>query len=202
MTRNPDSPHKPAQADIEASPPKRDLPAQDGHGRLRDIVYGAMDGSVTTFAIVAGVAGAELSPFIILALGFANVLADGFSMAAGNYAGTKAELDDLHRLQRLERARIKAEPEAARRDPQPMRAAIATFAAFLAAGLVPLLPFVLSLENALGTATALTMASFFGIGAYKSRWSLTPWWRSGLETVAIGGVAAGLAFAVGRLFTL
>ncbi len=246
MTRNPDSPHKPAHADIEASLPDRELPAQDGHGRLRDIVYGAMDGSVTTFAIVAGVAGAELSPFIILALGFANVLADGFSMAAGNYAGTKAELDDLHRLQRLERARIKAEPEAARRDlraqlarqglsgevleaataqiaadpghwgrqllagdhglsdidPQPMRAAIATFAAFLAAGLVPLLPFVLSLENALGTATALTMASFFGIGAYKSRWSLTPWLRSGLETVAIGGVAAGLAFAVGRLFTL
>ncbi|WP_226623030.1 VIT1/CCC1 transporter family protein [Alloyangia pacifica] len=223
-----------------------DLPQPDGHGRLRDVVYGAIDGSVTTFAIVAGVAGAELSPYIILALGFANVLADGFSMAAGNYSGTKAELDDLRRLQQLERRRIASEPETARRDlrrqlarqglsgevleaaaaqiasdpahwsrqllagdhglseidPQPMRAALATFAAFLAAGLVPMLPFVLALENALATATGLTMASFFAIGAYKSRWSLTPWWRSGLETMAIGGVAAGLAFAVGRLFAL
>ncbi|WP_353471501.1 VIT1/CCC1 transporter family protein [Salipiger sp. H15] len=224
----------------------RDLPAPGGHGRLRDIIYGALDGSVTTFAIVAGVAGAELSPFIILALGFANVLADGFSMAAGNYAGTKAELDDLRRLQRLERGRLSTDPEAARRDlraqlarqglsgevleaaaaqiaadpahwsrqllagkhglsdvdPQPLRAALATFAAFLAAGLVPLLPFVLSLEKALEVATALTLASFFAIGAYKSRWSLTPWWRSGLETMAIGGIAAGLAFVVGRMFTL
>ena len=74
----------------------------NGHGHLRDIVYGAIDGSVTTFAIVAGVAGAGLSPFVILALGFANVLADGFSMAAGNYSGTKAELDDLNRLRRIE----------------------------------------------------------------------------------------------------
>ena len=67
-------------------------PKRNGHGHLRDIIYGAIDGSVTTFAIVAGVAGAGLSPLVIIALGFANVIADGFSMAAGNYTGTKAEL--------------------------------------------------------------------------------------------------------------
>jgi hypothetical protein len=61
-----------------------------GRGVLRDIVYGGIDGSVTTFAIVAGVAGAGLSSFVIVALGLANVLADGFSMAVGNYSGTKA----------------------------------------------------------------------------------------------------------------
>lgn len=69
--------------------------APPGRGVLRDVVYGGIDGSVTTFAIVAGVAGAGLSPFIIVALGLANVLADGFSMAAGNYSGTKAELDNI-----------------------------------------------------------------------------------------------------------
>ena len=58
--------------------------APPGRGVLRDAVYGAIDGAVTTFAIVAGVAGAGLSPFIIIALGIANVLADGFSMAAAN----------------------------------------------------------------------------------------------------------------------
>ena len=65
---------------------------------LRDVIYGAIDGAVTTFAIVAGVVGAELSTKVIIALGIANVLADGFSMAAGNYSGTKAELDDARRL--------------------------------------------------------------------------------------------------------
>ena len=52
---------------------------------IEDFVYGATDGAVTTFAVVAGVVGAALSPSIILILGFANLFADGFSMAIGNY---------------------------------------------------------------------------------------------------------------------
>ena len=52
---------------------------------IEDFVYGATDGAVTTFAVVAGVVGASLSPSIVLILGFANLFADGFSMAVGNY---------------------------------------------------------------------------------------------------------------------
>lgn len=55
-----------------------------------DFIYGAIDGAVTTFAIVAGVVGANLSPVIILILGFANLFADGFAMAAANYQASKA----------------------------------------------------------------------------------------------------------------
>ena len=55
---------------------------------IQDVVYGATDGAVTTFAVVAGVVGAALSPSIILILRFANLLADGFSMAIGNYLGS------------------------------------------------------------------------------------------------------------------
>ncbi len=55
-----------------------------------DFIYGSIDGAVTTFAIVAGVVGASLSPGIILILGFANLFADGFSMAAANYQAVKA----------------------------------------------------------------------------------------------------------------
>src|SRR3989344_9708993 len=58
---------------------------------LRDMVYGANDGIVTTFAVVAGVAGAELGINVVLILGFANLLADGLAMAIGNYLGTKSE---------------------------------------------------------------------------------------------------------------
>src|SRR5690554_1042763 len=58
---------------------------------LKDFIYGAVDGAVTTFAIVAGVAGAGLSASVIIILGIANLVADGFSMAVGNYLGTRAE---------------------------------------------------------------------------------------------------------------
>ena len=231
--------HGHSDAEIEdrlANPP--------GRGYLRDAVYGAIDGAVTTFAIVAGVAGAGLSPWVILALGVANVLADGFSMAAGNYSGTKAELDDTRRLREIEERHIRKYPEGERRelreilrrkglsgealegavdqiaqnhdqwvqlmlegeyglasvDPHPFKAAWATFAAFLVAGMVPLLPFLFGLNDAFRLSTGATLITFFAIGAYKSKWSLSPWWRSGFETLLIGGTAAAIAYFVGTLF--
>ncbi len=78
---------------------------------LRDWVYGGIDGAVTTFAIVAGIAGAGLSTTVILILGAANLIADGFSMAAANYSGTKAEADDRDRLRQQEYRHIRVAPE-------------------------------------------------------------------------------------------
>jgi VIT1/CCC1 family predicted Fe2+/Mn2+ transporter len=86
------------------------------HNYLRDWIYGGIDGAVTTFAVVSGVAGARLSPWIILALGFANLFADGFSMAASNFLGTKAEQDDLHRLEIIENRHIDLAPEGEREE--------------------------------------------------------------------------------------
>jgi len=223
---------------------RRRIGAPPGRGVLRDVVYGGIDGSVTTFAIVAGVAGAGLSPFIIVALGMANVLADGFSMAAGNYSGTKAEVDNVRRIRAIEERHIDRYPEGERRevreiletkglsgqvlddatdaitanrenwiglmlegeyglggvDPHPMQAALATFAAFFVAGMVPLVPFILGLPGAFAVSAWATMGVFFAIGALKSRWSLSPWWKSGTETLLIGGVAAAIAYGVGSLF--
>jgi len=83
---------------------------------LKDCVYGGVDGAVTTFAIVAGVQGAGLSPTIIIILGIANVIADGFSMAASNFSATKAELDDRTRLREIERRHIREDPEGEREE--------------------------------------------------------------------------------------
>ncbi len=68
---------------------------------LKDFIYGAIDGGVTTFAVVAGVAGAGLSAGVVIILGFANLLADGFSMAVSNYLGTRA--DNQYRKKARER---------------------------------------------------------------------------------------------------
>ena len=67
------------------------LAAATQHSYLGDFVLGAVDGAVTTFAVVAGGAGAGLSNGIVLILGFSNVLADGFSMAAGNFLKARAD---------------------------------------------------------------------------------------------------------------
>ncbi|HHS82871.1 MAG TPA: hypothetical protein ENJ68_05055 [Devosia sp.] len=83
---------------------------------LRDWIYGGIDGAVTTFAVVAGVVGAELSAGIVLILGVANLLADGFSMAASNYSGTKAENDDCTRIRQIEMRHIRAHPEGEREE--------------------------------------------------------------------------------------
>ena len=81
---------------------------------LSDWVYGGIDGAITTFAIVAGVVGAEMSTRVILILGAANIIADGFSMAASNYSGTKAELDDYRRHRAYEEQQVERIPEAER----------------------------------------------------------------------------------------
>lgn len=216
-----------------------------GKGVLRDAIYGAIDGTVTTFAIVAGVAGAGFSPLIIVVLGLANVLADGYSMAAANYSGAKADQDNARRIREIEERHIEKYPEGEKlevreilgrmglngtvldqatemitRDreawislmvkgeyglggiePRPIRAAMTTFIAFLLAGIIPLLPFLLQLEAAFALSAITTMATFFGIGALKSIWSLTSWWRSAGETMVIGGTAAALAYFVGSILS-
>jgi hypothetical protein len=83
---------------------------------LRDWVYGGIDGAVTTFAIVAGVVGAQLSNRVVLILGIANLVADGFSMAAGNYRGTKTEHEEQAHLRAIEERHIDAVPEGEREE--------------------------------------------------------------------------------------
>lgn len=208
---------------------------------LRDWVYGAIDGVVTTFAVVCGVVGAELEARIVLILGAANLLADGFSMAAANYAGSRAEMDEYAQLRAMEERHIEQFPEGEREeirqileakgfdgetleksvavitadrerwiammmadehgvapiDRSPLRAALATFAAFVLCGAAPLVPFALGLPASVEISTAAAGAAFFLVGSLRSRWSPSPFWRTGLETTAIGLAAAGIAYVIG-----
>src|SRR6266567_3110938 len=86
------------------------------HNYLRDWIYGGIDGSVTTFAVVTGVVGAQLSPIVIVIMGFANLMADGFSMAASNFLGTKSEHDNFSRLEAIEHRHIELAPEGEREE--------------------------------------------------------------------------------------
>ncbi|MBN9669940.1 VIT1/CCC1 transporter family protein [Roseibium aggregatum] len=209
---------------------------------LRDWVYGGIDGAVTTFAVVAGSVGASLSTNVILILGIANLLADGFSMAAANYTGSKSENEDYARLKAVEEKHIAVEPDGEREEIRqifrskgyegedleeivrlvtsnkatwietmmqgeyglsdasraPLKAALYTFAAFVLFGSIPLLPFVLSLPSGSLVACALTASAFFVIGSLRARWSQRSWLACGVETTAIGMLAAGIAYLAGH----
>lgn len=212
---------------------------------LRDWIYGGIDGAVTTFAIVSGVAGADLQSSVVVVLGVANLVADGFSMAAGNYSGTRAELDELEHLRHVEARHIEEAPEGEREEIRqiyakkglqgkelrsvvdaltsnrerwidtmlreeyglpdqvrsPWLAGLNTFVAFQVCGVAPLIPYLLGFERPFLVACVLTGLVFFAIGGMRSRWSLTPWWKAGLGTLAVGGAAAALAYGIGDLLS-
>lgn len=92
------------------------LAQQNQPSYLKDFIYGAIDGAVTTFAVVSGVAGAGLSSSIVLILGIANLVGDGFSMAAGNFLGTRAEQEQLAKLRMMEQQHIEKVPEGEREE--------------------------------------------------------------------------------------
>lgn len=152
------------------------------------MIYGANDGIVTTFAVVAGVAGAALEPAIVLILGVANLLADGFSMGMSNYLSQRSELDY---------EATKRDGTVPEVDKPPVYTAITTFLAFIMAGWTPLLPYVLAVEPAFAISVVATGGAFFVVGASRSLVVDRPWYLAGLEMFVIGMVAAGVAYATG-----
>lgn len=170
---------------------------------LREFVYGGMDGAVTTFAVVTGAAGANLGVRVILILGFANVLADGFSMAVGSYLSEKSDQDlSIH----------KGESKKEDHD-SPLAASIATFVSFILIGLVPLMvyliDFILDLDmtnhQLLTYAVILTLVAFGLIGLLRARVTKIKKRKAILESLGLGAAAAIISYGAGnileRIFT-
>ena len=160
-----------------------------GEHYVRDIVYAANDGIVTTFAVVAGVRGAGLGSMVVLALGFANLAADGLSMAVGNYLGIKSE----RAVELRDNFQNRTETLHATKH------ALVTWVSFALAGVFPLVPFILAplakwefLSSLLASATSL-----FLVGALRTLVTRRSPWLSGLEMLLVGAIAGCAAFAAG-----
>lgn len=217
------------------------------HSYVRDLVYGAVDGVVTTFAVVAGAAGADLGNVVVIILGLANLVADGFSMAVSNFLGSRAERQLHDRARVREERHIDRYPQGEREEvrqifarkgftagdldraveiitsdrrlwvdtmmveelglplhgPNATKAAAVTFVAFVTAGALPLTPFLYGLVGAVAEpflwSAATTALAFYAVGVAKGRLVEEPTWHAGVRTLAIGGVAAALAYLVGAL---
>ncbi len=216
---------------------------------LRDFLYGAIDGTVTTFAVVSGVIGAGIASGVIIVLGLANLVADGFSMAVSNYLATRADHGRREKLRRQEQEHIRLHPEGEKEEirqifgrkgfdgedleravevitaeeprwvdtmlseelgvpqqlPSPVKAATATFVAFIVVGAVPLLAFLIewgfpgTVAHPFLVSSVLTGLAFFIVGWAKGRELHERPMLAAIETLLVGGAAAGLAYGVGAL---
>lgn len=242
--------------DVEATKAAHSVGAQEEHMQqkgqyIKSFVYGGLDGIITTFAVVAGVVGASLKPGIVLILGFANLIADGISMAVGDYLSTKAEKE----YERAEREReiweVENYPEGEKQelielymdkglskedaktmtsiiskdrkawvdimmveelgivesDESPLKNGIATFLSFGFFGFVPLIAYIISqfipvvVEHTFLTASILTGVILFILGVVKVKITAQGWFKSGIEMLLVGGIAAAAAYGIGHLLS-
>ncbi|WP_291785547.1 VIT1/CCC1 transporter family protein [Cecembia sp.] len=213
---------------------------------LREFVYGGIDGAVTTFAVVAGAVGANLDISIIIILGFANLLADGFSMSVGAYLSAKSEKENYTKHKNIEYWEVDNIPEKEREEiveiykqkgfegklleqvvdvivsdrdrwvnemmknelelipdsKSPFKIGLATLISFIFVGFIPLLVYVYDFfkETTFDLffwTSIFTGVAFMVVGALKSFINQTSYFKSIIETLLLGFVAALVAYYVG-----
>ena len=131
-----------------------------------EIIYGGVDGLITTFAIIAGSLGGNLSKTVIIILGLASILADGFSMGISSYLAEKARQKGQNAL----------------------LVGLITFLSFISIGIFPLIPFFFQFNNPFAISSYILGFLLFILGYMKGKI------MDGVETFLIGGIAAIIAY--------
>jgi VIT1/CCC1 family predicted Fe2+/Mn2+ transporter len=221
---------------------------------LKEIVYGGNDGIITTFAVVAGFAGAQSSPTLsqipavaVILFGLANLFADGTSMALGNFLSIRADQDFYRGERQLEKHEIKHYPQSEfeetvvilkehgysakdalamtklyaknpsywtefmmrdelnLQNPEgdnPFLSGLATFIAFVFFGFIPLVPYLFfpKQSNHFLLSVAFTCLALLLLGIMRFKVTKINLTRSLAEVLALGGIAAVVAYFVGTFF--
>ena len=154
---------------------------------LPDLVYGANDGIVTTFAVVSGVVGASLANSVIVILGLANLVADGLSMGASNYLARRSTTED----------ELVGRGEAGRHG-------LATIAGFVTAGVVPLVAYLAPVptDARFPLSVAIAAAALFAVGAARTLVTRRGLVRSGAEMLVVGSAAGAVAYVIGAVVAM
>lgn len=157
-------------------------------GSIAQFVYGATDGTVTTFAVVAGSVGGGLGPKVAITLGFANLFADGISMGISAYLGAETDEQVRHATRS-----------------KKLRGALVTFVSFVVVGSIPLLGYIQYYVGE-GTEKSLFIVSsvlaglaFIAIGGLRARVTGGSMVKSIVETLLLGAIAASSAYVVGNI---
>ena len=161
---------------------------------LSQLVYGGIDGIVTTFAVVAASVGASLDSSIVIILGLANLIADGFSMGISSYLAEQSERAVDAKLGKHHGDHT-----------NPIKAGLVTFGSFVLIGFVPVLIYVvdlifdLQLNNLFVIASVLAAVAFAGVGWLKSYVAEESKLKAIVETLILGAIAASVAYYIGNI---
>ena len=170
---------------------------------LGEFVYGAIDGTVTTFAVVAAAAGAGLNSTVVIILGIANLIGDGFSMGASSYLSAKSERD--LKIRNHLKTDAKNHPHDPAHGETPLSDGLVTFGAFVIVGFIPVVVYVVDALLGLHSpgddlfllSALMTGLTFIAVGVMKAHVTRTGLFRAAAETLVLGSVAAGLAYILG-----
>jgi len=154
---------------------------------ISEVVYGSMDGTITTFAIISAVAGANLSPIVVVILGLSNVLADGFSMSSSDYLAIKSKrsVTNSHDTK------------------SAFSSAVVTYFSFIIIGLIPVVPYILYYIFPIVRGSEYTLSmlatafAFVIIGLMRAEIAGSSIFKTLLETFIIGFLAALIAYYAG-----
>lgn len=214
---------------------------------VEDIVLGANDGIITTFAIIAGATGGALNNTVVLILGFANIFADAVSMGASNYLGKRSRKDYIESERQMEAWEIENMPSQEREEIRNIfhekglegdrlesvvdaitsnkttwldimmslelglyehtgpvwKHGVTTFLAFVAAGLIPLMPYLFCRGTYCFQMSVATAAvALFMTGALRTLITGINWLRSGFEMLLVGTLTGSIAYLVGKLVAM
>ena len=151
---------------------------------LRASILGAVDGVITSFAIVAGAHAGELGTSAMLVVAVSSLLADGVSMGVSEFLSSASE-----------RAKVVAVSGGMR----PELLGVACFASFVSAGAVPIVAFVSFANGSLLSCAMFSLVELMLLGAARTRFTNEALLVGLGQTSVLGGVAGGVAYGVGRL---
>jgi VIT1/CCC1 family predicted Fe2+/Mn2+ transporter len=146
---------------------------------LPSLVYGGSDGTVTTFAVMAGAVGAGIDSRVVIILGLANLLSDGFSMASADYLSEDSRVGESKKI--------------------ALRNAYITFFSFVIIGFIPIIPVLFFSErHAFLYSILFTLCTFATIGYVRAKILRRDPLRLATQSVAIGTICATIAYLVGE----
>lgn len=143
---------------------------------LPAVVYGGSDGTVTTFAVMAGAVGAGIDTRIVIILGLANLFSDGFSMASADYLSEDSRIGESKKI--------------------ALRNAYVTFFSFIIIGFIPLIPVLFLKNNAFFYSCIFTLTTFASIGYMRGKILHRDPLRLATQSVAIGTTCAVISYFV------
>jgi len=192
---------------------------------VRDVVIGMSDGLTVPFALAAGLSGAVNSVHVVVLAGLAEIAAGSIAMGLGGFLAAQGDAEH-YASERLREERSESMPvlEALKRRPQAWvdfmmrfelgleephpgragRSATTIAVSYVVGGLVPLFPYMVgsSLPSAFNASVAITLVALLVFGGVKGRLTGSGTLRSAVQTLVIGGLAAGAAYLLARLLSV